>query len=265
MLRAVGVSDAILGAGQLFLNISTAFFRLLTSRFRLDDVGELDDQIELSGAALFVDGVQNVQLPDQPLHGGVGLVHDCEERVLHQGHCALGQDDVLLFTPLLVIDPQLYVLWIPFQDLADPQLLDFVGAVFRVDIGVRGHDGHAALVQHGHDHVLDKGPSGLVQIRLQGQAGIQRGVDHLGKPPVLIQPRVLDGDGGRVQRDPVVDRCDDGPLIAPAENGPVRTVGGAWAKRVSEPKGFVTQKSVPGMFQPGTKCNFHNLSPPVRA
>ena len=173
MLRAVGVSDAILGAGQLFLNISTAFFRLLTPRFRLDDVGQLNNQVEFSGTALLVDCVQNIEFSDQPLHGGVGLIHHREKRVLNDGDPTLRQDDILLLAPVLVVDPDLDVLGIPLHDFPGTHRFDLERAGLRVEVGIRGHDGHASLVQHGHDHVLDKGPPGLVQICLQSQTAVQ--------------------------------------------------------------------------------------------
>ena len=167
MLRAVGVSDAILRAGQLFLNIFTAFFRLLTPRFRLDDVGQLNDKIELSGTALLVDRIQNVELSDQSLHRRVGLVHHREKWILDDGNYALREGDVLLLAPLLVINAEFYMLGIPLHDFPGSHLFDLKGAGLGVDVGVRWDDRHAALVQHGHDHILNKGSPGLIQVRLQ--------------------------------------------------------------------------------------------------
>ena len=41
---------------------------------------------------------------------------------------------------------------------------------------------------------------------------------------------MLNPNRRRVQRDPVVDGGNDGALVSPAENGPVRAVGVAGAK-----------------------------------
>nr|DAG09081.1 MAG TPA: hypothetical protein [Caudoviricetes sp.] len=118
MLCAVGVSDAILGACQLFFDIFTAFFRLLTPLFRLNDIGELNNKVEFSGTTLLINSVQNIQFPDQTLHSGVRFVHHCKERVFHNGHRILWQNNVLLLSSLFVIAAYFDMLWVPFQNFS---------------------------------------------------------------------------------------------------------------------------------------------------
>ena len=67
MLRTIGISDTVLGTGQLFLNVLAALFRLGASRLRLDDVGKLNNKVELAGTGLLVDSVQQIKFSDQAL------------------------------------------------------------------------------------------------------------------------------------------------------------------------------------------------------
>ena len=158
---------AILGAGQLFLDIFTAFFRLLTPRFRLDDIGQLNDQVEFSRTALLVDCIQNIELSDQSLHCRVGLIHHREKWILNDGYRTLGKGDVLLLPAVLVVNANSNMLGIPLHNFSSAHLFDLERAGLWVEICIRRHNGHAPFVQHGHDHVLDEGSAGLVQIRLQ--------------------------------------------------------------------------------------------------
>ena len=155
---------------------------------------------------MFIDGVQNVQFPNQPLAGRVRLVHHGIEGVFDDGRLVLGHHDVLFFACAIVVDPHLDMLGIPLQNAPRPHGQDVVGVGFiRVQGRIHRDHSHAALVHHGHIHILAERPARLVQIGLQGQAGIQPCV-HLGeKAAVFIQTNMPQNAGRRVHGDAVID------------------------------------------------------------
>jgi len=87
------------------------------------------------------------------------------------------------------------MLGIPVQNFSGPHGINVEGPRFiGIEAGVHWHDGHAALVQHGHDHILDKGPASLINVGLHGQAVVQPGVNHFLKPALFIQTNMLNLD-----------------------------------------------------------------------
>ena len=143
----------------------SAQFRLLTTCFCLDDIRQLNDKVQLSGTVLLVNGVQQVQLSDKPLHRRVRFIHDSIERILHNADGALGDKNVLFLTALVIVNANFHMLREPFKNLAGPHRLDVNAAGFlRIKVCIDRDDSNAALVQHRHNNVLHKGPSCLVNI-----------------------------------------------------------------------------------------------------
>ncbi len=259
MLRSIGVRNTILGTGQLLLDIFTAFFRLLTPRCRLNDVRKLDDKVELSGTALLIDCVQQVELPNQTLHSGVGLIHDRVERIFHNGHGAFRHQNVLFFSLAVVVDPDFHMLRIPLQDFSGPHRGNVKGAcLLGIECRVHRDNSNAALVQHRHDNVLNESSACLVDIRLQIQTVVQTALNDFLEPVVLVQPDMLDRHRRHIQSDAVINRGHNGAFVPPTENRPVRTVGIAGAKGITVTKRVAAEKRVPCVPQPGTKRHFHS-------
>ena len=194
MLSSIGVRNTVFGTGQLVLDILSAQFRLLTTCFCLDDIRQLDDEVQLSGTVLLVNGIQQVQLSDKPLHRGVRFIHNSIERIFHNTDGALGNENVLFLTALVIIDANFHMLREPFKNLASPHRLNVDATGFlRIKFCIDRDDSNAALVQHRHNDVLHKGSSGLVNIGFHCQTVIKPAVDDLLESVAAIQSHMLNG------------------------------------------------------------------------
>ena len=159
---------------ELVLDGLNAILRPLTHSLGLDDVGELNDDVQLSCVRLLVGQVQHGELAAQSLEGRVRLVHHLIERILDDGDGALRQDHPLLGRASLVVDLNLDLLGEPLCDSPDSQLFD-VEAVAgpRVQVRFDRNDCDDTLVEQRQHGILDEGSAALVDVGLQHQAVIQ--------------------------------------------------------------------------------------------
>ena len=82
----------------------------------------------------------------------------------------------------------------PFKNLAGPHRLDVNAAGFlRIKVCIDRDDSNTALIQHRHNDVLHKGPSGLVNIGFYRQTVIKPTLDDLLESVAVIQSHMLDG------------------------------------------------------------------------
>ena len=159
---------------ELILDGLDAVLRPLAHGFGLDDIGELDDDVQLSRVCLLVSQIQHGELAAQSLEGRVRLVHHLIERILNDGDGALRQDHPLLGRASLVVDLNLDLLGEPLCDSPDSQLLDVEAVVGpRVQVRFDRNDCDDTLVEQRQHGILDEGSAALVDVGLQHQAVVQ--------------------------------------------------------------------------------------------
>ena len=161
----VGICDTILGAGKLVFKVFTPCLCLLLSGFGFYDIRKLNNEVEFSTSALFVDGIQNVQLSDKPLHGRIRFIDDRIQRILYDSYNALRKNDFFFPSIALVIKPNLDMLRIPLGNLTDSHGVNVVRTSFlRIETRVDWNQGDASFVKHREECVLKERSTSLVDI-----------------------------------------------------------------------------------------------------
>ena len=152
---------------------------------------------------------------------------------------------------------------IPLDDLSGPHGHDVIGpGYFRVQGRIHRNNSNAALVHHGHDHVMDEGSGRLVNIGLHSQTVVQTAVNSRNKAAIVIQLHMLNVNSRRIQRDSIEYRRDDGTFVSTGQPGPVRTIGVASSETlVVAACGLSAEERVPRVLQSRAKGDFHALLP----
>ena len=241
----------------MLFDFSPALFGLISARLALDDIGQLNDHVQLSAASLLIHHIQQGQFSHQLLHSRVRGIHDCVKRIFNQSHHLLRESDFLLLPGQLIEQSHTHMVRVPLHRHTNAHGVDFVAvAVARVKVRFLWHNRCNALFQKGHHDVLNQASARLVGIGLSIQAIIKARINNRIKPIIFIELYVVDRNGCSIQRDAVIDGVDDGALTPTGKAHPVRAVTVA-APIISASGRVPVEKGVPSVFQPGANVHLH--------